>query len=95
MRLFVLYFGHSNFDVIVFSCNFVVHPNFEGILFIFNVGEGIDFEFLISELVSKSCFLEIDGKRMDNLNKGGQKMSKDVKLQTNNDIDEFNVFLWF
>ncbi len=84
-----------NFDVIVFSSNFVGHPNFKIILFIFNVGEGIDFEFLIRELVSKSCFLEIDGKRMDNLNNGGQKMSKDVKLQTNNDIDECNVFRGF
>jgi hypothetical protein len=56
-------FGHSNFDVIVFSSNFVVHPNFRIILFIFNDGEGIDFEFLIRELVSKKFFLEINGKR--------------------------------
>jgi hypothetical protein len=32
---------------------------------------------------------------MDNLNNGGQKMSKDVKLQTNNDINECNVFRGF
>jgi hypothetical protein len=62
LRLFVLYFGRSNFDVIVFSCYFVGHPNFEVFKKKINVGEGIDFEFLIKELVSKSCFLEIDGK---------------------------------
>ncbi len=43
--LYTLFFGHSNLDVIVFSSNFVLHPNFEVIIFIFNVGEGIDFEF--------------------------------------------------
>lgn len=32
---------------------------------------------------------------MDNLNNGGQKMNKYVKLQTNNDIDECNVFRGF
>jgi hypothetical protein len=29
------------------------------------------------------------------LNKGGKKLNKDVKLQTNNDIDECNVFHGF
>jgi hypothetical protein len=55
--------GHSNFDVIIFSSNFVIHPNFMIIFKIFNVGERIDFEFLTRELVSKSCFFTIDGKK--------------------------------
>lgn len=51
--------------------------------------------FFIRELVSKSCLIEIDQKMTDNLNKRGKKMSINVILQTNDDIDECNVFCGF
>jgi len=34
-------------------------------------------------------------KEKDKLFEGGQKLNKDVKLQSNNDIDECNVFRGF
>jgi len=42
----------------------------------FEIGEGMEFNYLIRDLVPKSWFLYIDEKEVDNVNKGGWRISK-------------------
>ncbi len=43
----------------------------------------------------KSCFLDVDKKEMENVNQGGQRASKHVKLWVKNAFDEWQVFQGF
>jgi len=40
----------------------------------------------------KICFLDINDKQMENVNKGGQKVSKHAKLWAKNAFNEWKVF---
>lgn len=44
----------------------------------FEVGEGMELNYLVMDLVPKSWFLDIDEKEVDNVNKGGWRTSKIV-----------------
>jgi hypothetical protein len=49
----------------------------------------------VNEPLLKSCFLDIDKKEMENVNWGGQRASKHVKLWAKNTFDEWQVFQGF
>ncbi len=53
----------------------------------------IDYEFHDREPIPKSRFLEIDDKELENVNKGGQRMSKHIELWAMNG-DYFMVLTW-
>jgi hypothetical protein len=50
--------------------------NFNHMASAFEICEGIDLKSLIRELVLKCHFLEINNKKMENVNKGGRRVSK-------------------
>ncbi len=49
----------------------------------------------INKPLLKSCFLDIDKKKMENVNQGGQRASKHAKLWAKNAFDEWQVFQGF
>jgi hypothetical protein len=60
--------GHCCLDV-VFASNFFIHPNHD-VIFLkydihygFEVFEGINYESIVQEVISKSRFFNIDNKR--------------------------------
>lgn len=58
------------------------------------VGEGIELESLVKDLVPKCWFLDLDEKEVDNVIKGSRKVSKLVELWAKNAFDEWS-FSWF
>jgi hypothetical protein len=42
----------------------------------FEVGEGMDLNYLVRDLVPKSWFLDIDEKEVDNVNKSSWRINK-------------------
>jgi hypothetical protein len=71
----------------VFGCNIF--------FFGFEVDEGIDLVFLVIEPILKCHFLTIDDKEMENVNKGGQKVSKHGELWANYVVIEWKIFYGF
>jgi hypothetical protein len=61
----------------------------------FDCGDGTNFDSLVKDLILKSHFLDIDEKELENINKGGRKVNKHVKLRTKNAFDEWKVFCGF
>ncbi len=97
---------HSTFDdvastsipIFYFSIDdvaFTSNPFIQVMAFGFNVVEKTNYEYPIMELIMKSWFLEIDYKEMENVNKGGRKMSKHAKLWVKNAFDEWKLFCCF
>jgi hypothetical protein len=44
----------------------------------FEVGEGMELDYLVRVFVPKSWFLDVDEKEVDNVNKGGWRITKIV-----------------
>jgi hypothetical protein len=49
----------------------------------------------INKPLLKSCFLDIDKKEMENVNRRGQRASKHVKFWAKKPCDEWQVFQGF
>ncbi len=85
----LLFLGfHFNLDVVISrSSPFIqvnVHPRNE-------VTKRIDYEFHVREPISKSRFLDIDDKELENVNKGGWRVNKHIKLWAMNMFDEWRL----
>jgi hypothetical protein len=61
----------------------------------FNVVEMTNCEYPVMEPILKFLFLEIDDKEMENVNKGGRRISKHAKLWEKNAFDEWKLFCGF
>jgi hypothetical protein len=79
--------GHPNCDV-VYAFIFLFIPILMVFPFESKVVEGTKCESIIQEPILKSHFFDIDEKNMNNLNKGGWKVSKHVELWARNAFDE-------
>ncbi len=60
-----------------------------------DVGYGTNLESPLIELLLKSRFLVIDDKELENVNKGGWRVSKHVELWAKNAFDKWRIFCAF
>jgi hypothetical protein len=59
------------------DCQMTLISNFvDAMFFGFEVGEGIEFDSLVRDLILKIWFLDLDEKEVDNVIKGGRRVSK-------------------
>jgi len=61
----------------------------------FHVGERTNHDSLIKDLPLKNHFLDLDEREVENVNKGGRRISKHVELWARNVFDDYNFFCGF
>jgi hypothetical protein len=61
----------------------------------FKITRRINCEFHVRKPILKFWFIDIGDKKMENVNKGGQKLSKYTKLWAKNAFDEWKLFHGF
>jgi hypothetical protein len=59
---------------------------------IFDVGERMNPNLLVKDLPSKSHFLDFDENEVDNVKKGGQRVSKHAGFWVRNAFVEWRIF---
>jgi hypothetical protein len=67
----------------------------DAMFFGYEAKEGIEPNSPIKDPISKNQLLDLDEKEVDNVNKGGRKINKHVKLWAKNAFDEWKVFRGF
>jgi hypothetical protein len=82
----------ENFDVLATLAfdfnNQYFCPNSLIVIVDYNVFVTIDCDFLISEVFSMFHFLDVDERKLRNINKGGHKTNKHVELQAMNAFEK-------
>lgn len=89
--------GHclSTSSIVCVALDFHFASSCDAMFFGFEVYEDIDFMSLIKEPILKCRFLTIDDKEMENVNEGGQKVSKHSELWVNYVFNERRIFCDF
>ncbi len=89
--------GHcfSTSFIVCVALDFHFVPSCDVMFLRFEVDEGIDLMYLVKYPILKCCFLTIDDKEMENVNKGGQKVSKHGELWANYVVNEWRIFCGF
>lgn len=93
-RVFVLV-GPSTFTILPIVLNFEILVGSDAMCFGSDVGYGTNPELPIIELILKFRFLVIDDKELENVNKGGWRVSKHAKLWAKNAFDKWRSFCGF
>jgi hypothetical protein len=93
-HVFVLV-GPSTFTILPIVLNFEILVGSDVMCSGSNVGYGTNLESPIIEVILKFRFLVIDDKDLENVNKGGQRVSKHAELWANNAFDKWRIFLGF
>jgi hypothetical protein len=61
----------------------------------FDCGDGTNLDSLVKNPILKNHFLDIDKKKLENVNKGGRKVNKHVGFFMKNAFDKWKVFCDF
>jgi len=82
-------------SIVCVTLDFHFVPSRDVMFFGFEVDEGIDLMSFIKEPIIKCHFLTIDDKKIENVNKGGQKVNKHGELWVNYVYNEWRIFCGF
>ncbi len=66
--------------LILFYVLLLLIPAFDFMFLVSKVREGINLDSLIKYIIPNSCFLNLHQKEVENVNKGGWKVRKHVKI---------------